>query len=303
MIEALRVVDGGLFTTVQDRGRPGYRGVGVPVGGAFDREAMGLANALAGNPDDWAVLEMTLRGGVYEAIVDLALGLAGSPMRAAHNEMTLSVPSCFTLRAGCRLEVGGCATGARTYLAVRGGWQTAEILGSRSCESRLEAGHILRAIKESRTMTRHPLVQPETASPIRVMPGPDATGIVKDWRERPYRVGQRIDRMGVRLESADDLRRGPELGERLSAPVAPGTIQMAGGQLIVLGVACGTMGGYPHVGQVIGADLDRLGQLRPGREVRFEEVTIEEARRVGATARDEGEVWRRRIRTMVRDGA
>ena len=62
-------------------------------------------------------------------------------------------------------------------------------------------------------------------------------------------------------------------------PVAPGAVQVAGGQLIVLGVACGTMGGYPHVAHVISADLDRLGQLKAGDVIQFECVTIEEARR------------------------
>lgn len=65
--------------------------------------------------------------------------------------------------------------------------------------------------------------------------------------------------------------------ERLSSPVAPGAIQVAGGQLIVLGVACGTLGGYPHVAHVISADLDRLGQLKPGDTIAFRRVTLEDA--------------------------
>jgi 5-oxoprolinase (ATP-hydrolysing) subunit C len=73
--------------------------------------------------------------------------------------------------------------------------------------------------------------------------------------------------------------------DHLSTPVAPGALQVAGGQLIVLGVACGTMGGYPRIAHLISADLDRLGQLRPGESIQFRLVTLDEARRALATER------------------
>ena len=82
--------------------------------------------------------------------------------------------------------------------------------------------------------------------------------------------------MGLRLEGDPVTVNSHPV--RLSTPVAPGAVQVAGGQLIVLGVACGTMGGYPHVAHVISADLDRLGQLKPGDVVAFRRVTLEEAR-------------------------
>jgi allophanate hydrolase subunit 2 len=82
--------------------------------------------------------------------------------------------------------------------------------------------------------------------------------------------------MGLRLEGDAIMVESPP--ERLSAPVAPGAVQVAGGQLIVLGVAGGTMGGYPHIAHVISADLDRLGQLRPGDVIRFRRTTLDQAR-------------------------
>ncbi len=68
-------------------------------------------------------------------------------------------------------------------------------------------------------------------------------------------------------------------------PVAPGAVQAAGGVPIVLGAACGTMGGYPHVAHVVSADLDRLAQLRPGGAVRLERVSLVEARRIDRESR------------------
>jgi allophanate hydrolase subunit 2 len=89
--------------------------------------------------------------------------------------------------------------------------------------------------------------------------------------------------------------------DRLSAPVAPGAVQVAGGQLIVLGVACGTMGGYPHVAHVISADLDRLGQLRPGDAITFRRVTLDEARRADEAMRLDRQSLLKRVATAAQD--
>src|SRR4029077_10506692 len=105
--------------------------------------------------------------------------------------------------------------------------------------------------------------KPPAMEAFRIIEGPDGpadSGFDKAyWAGRRFRVGSRSDRMGLRLEG--DPVSVASAPERLSTPVAPGAVQAAGGQLIVLGIACGTMGGYPHVAHVISADLDGLGQL------------------------------------------
>ncbi len=95
-----------------------------------------------------------------------------------------------------------------------------------------------------------------------------------------FRVGALSDRVGVRLEGSVPRPNADLAHQRRSAPVAPGAIQSTPDGLILLGPASGTMGGYPHVAQVISADLDRLGQLRPGDEVRFVHLDLSEARRL-----------------------
>ena len=103
--------------------------------------------------------------------------------------------------------------------------------------------------------------------------------------------------MGLRLQGDPVPISSPD--ERLSTPVAPGAVQVAGGQLIVLGVACGTMGGYPHVAHVISADLDRLGQLRPGDSIAFRLVTLEEARCLDLAARQVRMAIHHRLQALV----
>ena len=304
----LRVINPGLATTVQDQGRPGYREWGVPIAGAFDRGSAALANALLANPPAAAVLEMTLFGGTYEAESPLALALAGAPMQASiaereGRETRLTVPCSFPLRPGERLIVNAAPIGARCYLAVRGGWRTPLVLGSRSSETRLKAGDVLDA-EPGTTRARH--LAPDELSggsveAIRFIEGPDAEFVRLDALETgTFRVGGRSNRMGLRLEG-DPLDVRPE-PERISTPVAPGALQVAGGQVIVLGIACGTMGGYPHVAHVITADLDRLGQLRPGEAVRFRRVTIDEARRLDRDDRARRAKRLQGIATAVGDG-
>lgn len=283
----LLVIQAGVAATVQDTGRTGYREWGVPVGGPFDRRSHDLANALLGNPPDAATVELTLVGGVYRSECELAIALAGAPMDALVQRPdgarhALSIPQSVTLQQGDGLVLRGAFQGARTYLAVRGGWQTRIVLGSRSSEVRLRAGDRLPAAP-STTLARRPAEDScpvATGSPLRIMDGPDAALLPgrPAWNQGDFEVAPQCDRMGLRLEGPHlEIRGDPE---RVSAPVAPGAIQVAGGRLIVLGVACGTMGGYPHVAHVISADMDRLGQARPGDRLRFEPVDLEQARRL-----------------------
>lgn len=304
----LMVIDSGFWTTVQDTGRVGYREWGVPAGGAFDRSAADLANALAGNGSECAVLELTLRGGIFEAPGSVGIALAGAPIEASvvatdGSSRRVRVPSSCSLHAGERLMLGRTLDGARTYLAVRGGFQTPLRLGSRSSEQPLRRGDFLHA-SVATLPTRHPSEptwSDPAAQPFRIIKGPqDGAMIALDfWTQGRFRVGSRSNRMGLRLE-------GPSLEfmsqpDRLSAPVAPGAIQVAGGQLIILGVACGTMGGYPHVAHIISADLDRVGQLSPGDRIQFRPVALDSARKLDVAARLAHRALLVRVASLARD--
>ena len=297
---ALVIVRPGANTTVQDRGRVGYRGFGVPVGGAFDLGSLDLANALLGNDPAAAALEMTLIGGTFRAEVPLAIALAGAPMSAvirgqSGGERPLSIPQSATLHPGEELVIGGSPFGARAYLAVQGGWRTPPILGSRSDENRLEVGQVLDAEPGS-TLARRPVARPRALDDephsIRVIDGPDAdpaSGGAHLLELGEYRVSGQSNRMGLRLEGPP-IPRAAE-ADRPSAPVASGAVQVAGNQPIVLGVAGGTMGGYIHLAHVISADLDRLAQLRPGDPVTFRRVEVDEARTIDRLDRLERARW------------
>ncbi len=113
----LIVIDSGFWTTVQDGGRVGYREWGVPPGGAFDRGSAELANGLVGNTPDCATLELTLRGGTFEALGNLGLGLAGAPMEASilgNEHPSAAAPGATELHPGRRRAPRAGADGFRS---------------------------------------------------------------------------------------------------------------------------------------------------------------------------------------------
>jgi biotin-dependent carboxylase-like uncharacterized protein len=284
----LLVLHPGASSTIQDRGRFGFRSMGVPVDGPFDRTSHAIANALVSNDPDAATIEMTLYGGSYRALCPLAMALAGAPMATTVEgpdgvERPISIPSAFPLPAGGRLTIRGCETGARAYLATRGGFLTERILGSRCRSVPLRQGESLPA--EESTTFIHRLAIGDAASPIRILEGPEARAChFEDWIGRDWQVGMQCDRVGVRLEGPERIVCDAR-PDGHSVPVVPGAVQVAGGFPIILGPSCGTMGGYSIAAVVISADLDRVGQLRPGQCVRFSRVTTAEARRLDEEGR------------------
>jgi antagonist of KipI len=303
----LRVLDPGLYTLVVDFGRPAGRSLGVPVGGAADRAALALGNGLVGNPPDAAALEVSLAGPTLAADGDLACVLYGAPFDLVVGGRQLEAGKTFTLRAGETLHVGPARAGMRAYLCIRGGIAAPVVLGSRSGLAPLRAGDVLACSPGTirGRFLRRPLGGAwrsgrPAVTVLRVLPGAQAEWFPPDalfGPRPPDRVTPASNRMGVRLDG-DPLpvpRR-----ELLSEPVCPGSVQVTrDGRCIILGVDGQTIGGYPKIAQVIGADLDRVGQLRPGDRVRFERVTLAEAERLHRRRQALLREWLVRLRTSA----
>ncbi|QSA99124.1 biotin-dependent carboxyltransferase family protein [Methylococcus sp. EFPC2] len=300
----IRVEKAGLFSTVQDSGRPGWQYWGITVGGVMDSYSAAVANLLVGNTRDAAMLEITLQGprlhfesGTWLAITggDLSPELDGKPLPGWR---PIWAP------AGSRLSFGRPRLGCRAYLAVAGGISLPRVLGSRSTHTRAGFGGLEgRPLQEGDRLAfgasalpiprdpHRPLVPNwyvnanaalplEAPARLRLIPAPDWTNLPRagqrSLNSEAYRIGSLSDRMGLRLE-------GPPLplptsGERLSAGVTYGTLQLPpGGQPIILGVDRQTTGGYPVLGTVASVDQARLAQLKPGDPVSFEAISVERA--------------------------
>lgn len=308
----IMVLDPGPLTTIQDLGRFGSQSLGVPPSGAADSDALETANLLVGNPRWEACLECTLRGPVLEFTGPAAFSLCGARTRAQLNGEPVPLWETRYVKAGDVLSIGAADTGLRMYLAVAGGFDVPEVLGSRSTYVRAGfggwEGRALRA--GDRIPLRIPpdagpaprLRVPETERPeylpditVRALPSHEIDRFPPESVDRFFRdfftVSPKSDRMGCRLEGAPLTHtRGADI---VSSGVQTGTVQVPGDGLpIVLLPDRQTTGGYTRIAHVIRADLSRLGQARPGDRVRFVRVSLEEAR---AALRERVEGIRARI--------
>lgn len=294
----------GLYSLLVDRGRPCCRALGVPVGGAADRAALAIGNALVGNPSEAVALELTLHGATLQAEQTVAGVLFGAAFEMALNTRAIAPSTTFTLEAGQTLSIGGTQSGARGYLCVAGGFTAPLVLGSRSALDPVKAGEVLHC-RPSRceprslgfaALTTHPAGVPNV---LRVIDGPQRDWFPDDrFFTQTYVVTPASNRMGLRL-SGEPLTRRP--GELMSEAVAPGAVQVTNDGLpVVLGVDGQTIGGYPKVAHVIRADLDVLAQLRPGDRLRFERVTLDAAEAAARARTAEVRGWLNRLRAAER---
>jgi 5-oxoprolinase (ATP-hydrolysing) subunit C len=274
----LEILEPGPLTTVQDPfGRPRWRHVGVPVGGAADPWASRLANRLVGNPDEAALLEIALGGALVGVDRPSWLALTGG-LRAEAGGIELPIHEAWHLRPGGSARIQA-AEGARGYLAIGGGLVVEAVLGSVATDLRAGFGGLEgRALRagdrlEVGVMTGRPVRWTGRAStgPIRIVAGPHPEALrdlLATWT-----VAVEADRTGVRLD-------GPRIegGEAPSMALPLGAIQVPpDGRPIVMLADRPVTGGYRVPASVIRADIGRVAQLWTGDELTFVSVTAGEA--------------------------
>jgi antagonist of KipI len=278
----VRINKPGLLTTVQDRGRWGFQAMGVSVAGPMDLYSHRLANALVGNREDAATLEVTLIGPELEFDDERTVAVVGAEFEQIANAIV-------HVNAGERLSFGKRMRGARAYVAISGGIDAPIILGSRSTHLSSEMGRALKAGDELPLgppkgghyvrKTLH-VDLPDGRATLRVLPGPQEDRFTRSafdaLQSSSYRIATDSNRMGYRLS-------GPRLEHAGSADIISdatplGSLQVpASGQPILLMADRQTTGGYAKIATVISADIRLAGQLAPGDELSFTVCTADEA--------------------------
>ncbi len=316
MSAALLVEDPGLSTTLQDLGRFGYQALGVPVSGALDPYSLGLANRLVGNAEGEAALEIrligpTLRVEAHSVCVALA-GTGGTLEILAPERRSVPGWRSVTLERGTVFRAGTCRESSTAYIAVGGGFDAPEVLGSRATYARggiggfegrrLAPGNRLalhRAAAAARVdvqvATPLPLTPPDR---IRVVLGPqddyfDEAALAL-FLSGSFEITTNADRMGLRLSGR---RIAHAKGFNIvSDGIATGAIQVPGdGQPILLLADRQTVGGYPKIATVISADLPAVGRMRPGQAIQFEAVSVEAAEHA---RREAAASWERQLASI-----
>jgi biotin-dependent carboxylase-like uncharacterized protein len=284
---AIHVVRPGLLTTVQDLGRWGHQASGVPVAGPMDTFSHRMANALVGNDQSAATLEITLIGPELQFERACSIALAGADFELSCSGRPIQIGTSTWLDDGARLQFGRRRSGARVYLAVAGGILTPPVLGSRATHLVSGMGGLAgRALAATDVLPiaagRAPAAArrapawvslPSGRARLRVLPGPQADWFAPDaWRalkSTSFRVSPRSNRMGYRLEGPQLARQRND--EPISEPLTFGSIQVpAAGEPILLMADRPTAGGYPKIGCVIAADLPVAAQLAPGDFIEFD---------------------------------
>ena len=297
-MEALEVIQAGSITTIQDLGRKGYQRFGMPTAGAMDISSLRLANLLVQNDEGQACLEITFIGLRLLAIRDLTIAITGGNLLPKVDGSLLPLWQTVSVRKNSEISFTGVRDGIRSYLAIAGGIQVPEIMGSKSTYIRggigglegrpLRKGDRLRIGPRHRRIPLYKIKQdliPHYGREwkIRVIMGPQEDYFSKQGIEAftssEYTITPQSDRMGYRLQ-------GPKIEHRRDADIVSdatclGSIQVPGhGLPIILFVDRQTTGGYPKIATAISLGAYELGQAKPGDSIRFFPISVAEAHEI-----------------------
>ncbi len=299
---SLHIIKNGLLDTIQDMGRYGYQHSGINPGGVMDCIAMRVANVLVGNDVDEAVIEMHFPAAEIEFEAAALIALAGADLSASVNGEGVPVLHPIIIQKGSILRFGKRQTGARMYLAVKGGFVADNWLQSASTHLKVKAGGLNgRALqKNDRILLKEKqaqIISDKTCAckilpwyaktsdlyitdTIRFIPGNEYY-ILDDASKQTLEknnlvVSRENDRMGYRLQS--EPLQVTDKKEIISSAVTRGSIQLLpSGHLIILMAEHQTTGGYPKIGHIISADIPSLAQMQAGDTFSLQQISLADA--------------------------
>ena len=278
----IKVLKEGLFTTIQDIGRFGYKNIGVPVSGSMDQTSAKLANLLLGNDESSAVLEMTLVGPTLEFMNDTYISITGADMNPYLNKQKVLQNKPLFINKGDILYLSHSSNGMRSYLGIKGGFNSEKKLGSKSFyrgitkrEKLIKNDKIKFSKVTSSTMKMNKSINDfkiNRKNKINVFKGPEFDLLDSNSKDIIFNTDFTIginNRMGYNLVEPIEN----SISSIISSPVMPGTVQLTpSGRLIILCRDCQTSGGYPRVLQLDKSSMDSLSQKTIGETIKLKLV-------------------------------
>nr|WP_321981170.1 biotin-dependent carboxyltransferase family protein [uncultured Cohaesibacter sp.] len=298
------------LSTIQDLGRDENYRHGVSIGGAMDRLALQMGNALLGNAKTAAAIEVTLFPIKFEILSSVNIAVTGADCAIELDGKQINPNWAFHAEKGQTLSLSKLNSGSFAYVHLAGGIDVPEVLGSRSTYLRcafgglngrmLQNGDVIKSLPEADPFPpiapggfgaiapALALPQPSHASAgtneaitmLRYLPAAEHDYFDKASLDAlvtaPWQITPQSSRAGYRLA-------GPNLAmteklEMRSHGIVPGVIQIpSGGSPIIQTADSQTSGGYPKIGTVIDADMWRLAQTRIGNQICFQKTSYEEA--------------------------
>lgn len=304
--QKIEVLQAGIQTAVQDvTGRLGYWDVGVPPSGAIDPLSLNTANQLLGNAPNTAGLECTLQGPSLKFHCDSQIVLAGGDMPSTLDGVAVPMWQTLNVRKGQILKCGKIATGCRTYIAIKGGLNVPEYLGSQATFTLGQfGGHAGRnlLIGDMLPITSFTSEQVTALAPelvpsfsheweIAVMYGPHGApdfftkNDIDTFFANTFEIHFNSSRTGIRLIGPKPEWAREDGGEAGLHPsnihdnaYAIGAIDFTGDMPIILGPDGPSLGGFVCPAVVIHSELWKLGQLKAGDKVKFIPVSYSQAK-------------------------
>nr|WP_256324206.1 5-oxoprolinase/urea amidolyase family protein [Nitrosospira multiformis] len=293
-------------TTIQDfPGRLGYWNIGVPPSGPMDSLAFRLANRLVDNMEGQAAMEITFGGPTLRINCDSVIAVTGAPIQVSLDGKPLAQWQSHQVKAGALLKFGDIMKyGCRAYLAVQGGFQVPDYLGSKSTfmlgqfgghEGRtLRPGDVLHIVAAKshtpRSLAKELIPEYTNNWEIGVLYGPHGApdfftdGDVSNFFASDWKVSHNSDRTGVRLIGPKPKWARTDGGEAGLHPsnihdvaYSIGAVDFTGDLPVILGPDGPSLGGFVCLATLAHAELWKMGQLRPGDNVRFHQISVTEA--------------------------
>ena len=270
----IKVIQPGLFTTIQDGGRHGYRNIGIPTSGFMDKESAWAANNIVDNDREESLIEITLKGPTLLFDNNYTISITGGDFNPLINDMPIKMYESINVKLGDTLKINNTKNGARCYLAISGGIDVKSIFGSKSFLSNISESYYLRKGDEIRIsdnsnnkILKKNKLKFKLNRSMEVFKGPefDLLSIkVKNMLFKNEFTIRTNSRMAYNLEEKVQIG----IKSIISSPVLPGSVQLTpSGKMIILHRDCQTTGGYPRILQLSRNSLNNLSQLKSGEKI------------------------------------
>ena len=275
----IKVIQPGLFTTIQDGGRHGYRNIGIPTSGFMDQESAWAANKIVDNDREESLIEITLKGPTLLFNNNCTISITGGDFNPLINGMPIKMYESINVKLGDTLKINNTKNGARCYLAISGGIDVKSIFGSKSFLSNITESYYLRKgdeIKISDNSNNKILKKNKLKFKLNrsmdVFKGPEfdllSIKVKNILFENEFTIRSN-SRMAYNLDEKAQIG----IKSIISSPVMPGSVQLTpSGKIIILHRDCQTIGGYPRILQLDTNSLNNLSQLKSNDKIKFSPI-------------------------------
>jgi len=300
-MEGFKVINSGIFDTIQDLGRFGFQQYGMPISGAMDSYALRIGNRLLENKENEAGIEISTPGLSLGVLNQTVIAITGANFNPTINNSPAPMWEVIEVKKGNIISFNQIKSGCRSYLLAAGGIDVPTILGSKSTYVRGNIGGLKgRPLKKADIINignpnqklqdiigrKVPFINiPDyhKENEIRVVLGPQDDYFTKDglhtFLNSFYEITVDSDRMGYRLKGPKiKSKKGSDI---ITDGIPPGSIQVPrDGMPIVMLADRQTTGGYAKIATVITVDMDKFAQMKLGDKIKFTQVSLEEAHRL-----------------------